>query len=150
MTTNFFNLGRDFRPDAFSAASVPSSFGSPVFEADTLGTAFSAAKPALEGSPTKPGSESPFANAWFGGALLLEGVNNAIRSYRGLDPVPGMAGTMIQQYMAQQRDDERLNKLLDRLSPKGAQDALMAAVAPAVLKTDNPLRGIGDLAYGRA
>jgi hypothetical protein len=150
MTTSFFDLGRDLRPDALSATSIPSSFASPVYEVDPLGTAFSAAKPALEGSPTKPGSESPFANAWFGGALLLEGVNNAIRSYRGMDPVPGMAGTMIQQYMAQQRDDERLNKLLDRLSPKGAQDALMAAVAPAVLKTDNPLRGIGDLAYGRA
>jgi len=122
--------------------SIDTSFG-----IDTLGSAFSGSSPLGAPSPTKPGSESPFANAWMGGAMLLEGVGNLIRGIRGQEPVPGMAGSMVQQYLAQQRDEDRLNKLLDRLSPRETKTAVEQASAAPMLKTDNPLWRVGS-SYG--
>jgi hypothetical protein len=59
-----------------------------------------------------------------------------------------MAGSMVQQYVAQQREDDRLNKLLEKLSPKGTSDALTAAMVTPRLKTDNPLGSIGGSVSG--
>lgn len=99
-------------------------------------------------SPVKPGSDSPFANAWVGGTLLLEGLGNLARGIRGMDPAPpGMATRMITDYVAQQREEKRYNDLLDRLVPKSTPKETAAAIAsaatPGPLRTTNPLSGLG-------
>jgi len=127
-----------FTPD------IDTSFG-----IDQLGSAFTGPSSiSADTSPAKPGAQSPFANAWFGGAMLMEGIGNLARGIRGMDPVPGMAGSMMQQYLAQQRDEDRLNKVLDRLYPKETKSAVAAAMTPAVLKTDNPIGNFGGSPYG--
>jgi hypothetical protein len=53
---------------------------------------------------------------------------------------------MVSDYIAQQRDEDRLNKILDRIggSKTDSSSLLASALAqPAPLKTDNPLRGLG-------
>lgn len=146
MANDFFT-GAQALPAGFFKSGIP-SFTAPTFEVDPMSSAFSSGSILDTGasSPAKPGAESPFANAWFGGTMLLEGVNNLIRGWRGMDPVPGMAGNMINQYIAQQRDEDRLNKVLERIYPKETESALQAAMVPSMLKTDNPLRGIGGSA----
>lgn len=127
-----------FTPD------IDTSFG-----IDQLGSAFTGPSSiSADTSPAKPGAQSPFANAWFGGAMLLEGIGNLARGIRGMDPVPGMAGSMMQQYLAQQRDEDRLNKVLDRLYPKEIKSPVAAAMTSAVLKTDNPIGNFGGSPYG--
>jgi len=57
-----------------------------------------------------------------------------------------MATRMVSDYIAQQRDEDRLNKILDRIggSKTDSSSLLASALAqPAPLKTDNPLRGLG-------
>jgi hypothetical protein len=90
--------------------------------------------------------KAPFANAWVGGSILLEGLGNMVRGIRGREPAPqGMATRMLSDYIAQQRDEDRLNKILDRIG--GAKDDSSSVLASALLRpslqTDNPLRGLG-------
>jgi hypothetical protein len=128
--------------------SIPEAFESPQYNVDAFSTAAEGLAPSTSPSPSKPGlSDSPFSNAWVGGSLLLEGIGNLVRGIRGMEPAPqGMATRMISDYIAQQRDEERLNKILERLGGfKGEPSPLMgsAIAKPAPLKTDNPLRGLG-------
>jgi len=119
------------------------------FGIDQLGAAFEGPSSVAMGtSPAKPGFGNSFADALIGGTALIEGVGNLIRGIRGMDPVPGMAGSMMQQYAAQQRDENRLKKVLESLYPKETQSALTAATVPAVLKTDNPIGNFGGSSYG--
>lgn len=122
-------------------------FTMPEFAPEALATAAEGLAPFTSPSPSKPGSDSPFANAWIGGSLLLEGIGNLVRGIRGMEPAPqGMATRMISDYIAQQRDEDRLNKILDRIggSKTDSSSLLASALAqPAPLKTDNPLRGLG-------
>ena len=64
-----------------------------------------------------------------------------------MEPAPqGMATRMISDYIAQQRDEDRLNKILERIGGSKEDSSPLLAVAlgkPAPLKTDNPLRGLG-------
>jgi len=147
MANDFFNAAVDL-PTGFFQNGIP-AFTNTSFEVDPMSSAFYSGSVLDTGSsPAKPGAENPFSNAWLGGSLLLEGIGNAIRAYRGMDSAPGMAGSMVQQYVAQQREDDRLNKLLEKLSPKGTSDALTAAMVTPRLKTDNPLGSIGGSVSG--
>jgi hypothetical protein len=124
-----------FTPD------IDTSFG-----IDQLGAAFEGPSSVAMGtSPAKPGFGNSFADALIGGTALIEGVGNLIRGIRGMDPVPGMAGSRMQQYAAQQRDEDRLNKLLAAIGkPKDDSSSVLAsALLQPSLKTDNPLRGLG-------
>ena len=64
-----------------------------------------------------------------------------------MEPAPqGMATRMISDYIAKQQDEDRFNKILERIGgSKEDSSALLASalVKPAPLKTDNPLRGLG-------
>ena len=127
--------------------SIPGSFAAPEFGVDTISSAAQNLAPAASPSPAKPGSDSPFANAWVGGSLLLEGLGSLISGIRGTErPPQGMATRMISDYISQQRDEDRLNKILDRIggAKTDASSVLASALAgPTALKTDNPLRGLG-------
>lgn len=128
--------------------SIPSDFAAPQYRIDDLSAAAEGLAPATSPSPSKPGvSDSPFSNAWVGGSLLLEGIGNLVRGIRGMEPAPqGMATRMISDYIAQQRDEDRLNKILERLGKLEEEPSPLMASAiakPAPLKTDNPLRGLG-------
>ena len=147
MSSSFFDPGVKLPAYDFGTQ-IPEYLATPSFSGDALGTAFSSASPSSVGSATKPGFESPFANGWLGATMLMEGIGNLARGLRGMDPVPGMAGSMIAKYQAQKQDEDRLNKVLDRLYPKETQSALTAAMTPAVLKTDNPIGNFGGSAYG--
>ena len=128
--------------------SVPSSSASPSYGVDSFSSAAGGLAPRTSPSPAKPGlSDSPFSNAWVGGGLLLEGIGNMIRGIRGMEPAPpGMATRMLSDYIAQQRDEDRLNKILDRIGG-GSKDDSSSVLASALLRpslqTDNPLRGLG-------
>lgn len=144
-------------PDYFSNASplsynfgtsIPSSFASPEYRVNDFSAAAEGLAPSTSPSPQKPGGlDSPFNNAWMGGSLLLEGLGNMIRGIRGMEPAPqGMATRMLADYIAQQRDEDRLNKVLAAIGgSKDDSSALLASALakPAALKTDNPLRGLG-------
>jgi len=128
--------------------SVPAAFESPEFGTNTFSSVAQSLAPATSPSPAKPGGlDSPFSNALVGGSVLLEGLGNLIRGIRGMEPAPqGMATRMVYDYIAQQRDEDRLNKILDRIggSKTDSSSLLASALAqPAPLKTDNPLRGLG-------
>jgi hypothetical protein len=128
--------------------SIPGGFASPEYRVDEFSAVAEGLAPSTSPSPSKPGiSDSPFSNAWVGGSLLLEGIGNLVRGIRGMEPAPqGMATRMISDYIAQQRDEQRLEKILERIggSKEDSSPLLAAALGkPAPLKTDNPLRGLG-------
>lgn len=128
--------------------SIPGQFASPEYRVNDFSAVAEGLAPSTSPSPSKPGvSDSPFSNAWVGGSLLLEGINNLVRGIRGMEPAPqGMATRMISDYIAQQRDEQRLEKILERIggSKEDSSSLLAAALGkPAPLKTDNPLRGLG-------
>lgn len=145
MSDFFTNPSKLYTSDFGSV--LPEWASSPQYDFEQYSGAFGSLSPSTSPSPAKPGSESPFANAWVGGSLLLEGLGNMVRGIRGMEPAPqGMATRMISDYIAQQRDEDRLNKILDRLG--GSKDAsspllALALAKPAPLATDNPLRGLG-------
>lgn len=127
---------------------IPSAYESPNFGLDSFTGAAEGLAPSTSPSPAKPGGlDSPFNNAWIGGSILLEGLGNMIRGIRGMEPAPqGMATRMVTDYIARRQDEERLNKILDRIggSKEGASPLLASVLAkPASLQTDNPLRGLG-------
>lgn len=143
--SDFFNNPASLGTYDFGTT-VPASYVSPDFGVDAL-SSFNAGLSPNSASPSKPGAESPFANAWVGGSLLLEGIGNMIRGIRGMEPAPqGMATRMISDYLAQQRDEDRLNKILERIGGGSTDSSSILASAlagPAALKTNNPLRGLG-------
>ena len=146
MSDFFNNPSKLFTADFGSA--LPSWASSPQYDFEQYSGAYEGLAPSTRPSPAKPGgSESPFANAWVGGSILLEGLGNMVRGIRGMEPAPqGMATRMISDYIAQQRDEDRLNKILDRIGgSKNDSSALLASALanPASLQTDNPLRGLG-------
>jgi hypothetical protein len=126
---------------------LPGGFSNPEFRVNDFSAAAEGLAPSTSPSPQKPGGlDSPFNNALMGGSLLLEGLGNMIRGIRGMEPAPqGMATRMLSDYIAQQRDEDRLNKILDRIG--GAKDDSSSVLASALLRpslqTDNPLRGLG-------
>jgi hypothetical protein len=127
---------------------IPGGFETPEFGMDTLSSAAEGLAPSASPSPAKPGStDSPFANAYIGGSLLLEGIGDMIRGIRGMEPAPqrGIATRMITDYLAQKRSDERLDKILSRIGglDKDSSALASALLKPAALKTDNPLQGLG-------
>lgn len=126
---------------------MPEWLSSPQYDFEQYSGAFEGLAPSAISGPSKPGSDSPFANAWIGGSLLLEGVGNLVRGIRGMEPAPqGMATRMISDYVAQKRDEDRLNKVLAAIGGKSTDSSSILASAlagPAALKTDNPLRGLG-------
>jgi hypothetical protein len=128
--------------------SIAGGFESPAYNINDFSSVAEGLAPSTSPSPAKPGgSDSPFNNAWIGGSILLEGLGNMIRGIRGMEPAPqGMATRMISDYIAKQQDEDRLNKILERIGgSKEDSSALLASalVKPAPLKTDNPLRGLG-------
>lgn len=144
---NYFTNAIPLRGYDFGT-SIPEAFANPQYNVDAFATAAEGLAPATSPSPSKPGfSDSPFDNALFGGTLILERINDAIRSFKGMEPAPqGMATRMMSDYITNQRDEERLNKILDRLG--GSKDVYSPLLASALLKpaplaTDNPLRGLG-------
>jgi hypothetical protein len=145
MSDFFNNPSKLFTTDFGSA--LP-SWASSQYDFEQYSGAYEGLAPSTSPSPAKPGgSESPFANAWVGGSILLEGLGNMVRGIRGREPAPqGMATRMLSDYIAQQRDEDRLNKILDRIGG-GAKDDSSSVLASALLRpslqTDNPLRGLG-------
>ena len=145
MSDFFNNPSKLFTTDFGSA--LPSWASSPQYDFEQYSGAYEGLAPSTRPSPAKPGgSESPFSNALIGGSLLLEGLGNMIRGIRRMEPAPpGMATRMVSDYIAQQRDEDRLNKILDRIG--GAKDDSSSVLASALLRpslqTDNPLRGLG-------
>lgn len=129
--------------------SIPGGFASPEYRVDDFSAVAEGLAPSTAPSPAKPGGlDGPFSNALIGGSILLEGLGNLIRGVRGLEPAPqGMATRMVSDYIAQQRDEDRLNKILDRIGGSKTDSSSVLASAllsqPAALKTDNPLRGLG-------
>lgn len=145
MSEYFTNAG----PLSFDFGSqLPSGFESPEFGMNTFGAVAEGLAPSTSPSPAKPGGmDSPFANAYIGGSLLLEGIGDMIRGIRGMEPSPqrGIATRMITDYLAQKRADERLDKILNRIGglDKDSSALASALLKPAALKTDNPLQGLG-------
>jgi len=127
--------------------SIPGSVESPAYGTDVFSSVAENLSPSMSPSPSKPGGlDSPFNNAWIGGSVLLEGIGNMIRGIRGMEPAPqGMATRMLSDYIAQQRDEDRLNKVLAAIGkPKDDSSSVLAsALLQPSLKTDNPLRGLG-------
>ena len=126
---------------------LPGGFSNPEFRVNDFSAVAEGLAPSTSPSPQKPGGlDSPFSNALIGGSFLLEGLGNMIRGIRGMEPAPqGMATRMVSDYIAQQRDEDRLNKILDRIG--GAKDDSSSVLASPLLRpslqTDNPLRGLG-------
>lgn len=145
MSDLFTNPAKFYTADFGS--DLPAWLSSPQYDFEQYSGAFEGLAPSPSSGPSKPGLDSPFANAWVGGSLLLEGIDNMIRGIRGVEPAPpGMATRMVSDYLAQQRDENRLNKILERIGGVSTDSSSILASAlarPAALKTDNPLRGLG-------
>lgn len=127
---------------------IPGGFESPEFGTNSFSSVAEGLAPSTSPSPSKPGGlDSPFANAYIGGSLLLEGINDMIRGIRGMEPAPqrGIATRLVTDYWAQKREDERLDKILSRIGGLDKDSSALAAtlLKPAALKTDNPLQGLG-------
>lgn len=142
--SDFFTNPSKFYTTDFGSV-LPEFLSVPQYDFEQYSGAFEKLAPSASSGPSKPGSDSPFANAWIGGSLLLEGVGNLVRGIRGMEPAPqGMATRMISDYIAQKRDEDRLSKVLAAIGGKDSASSISSFMPRSTgLQTDNPLKGLG-------